>query len=239
MSTLTLIRHGQARAFDKESDRLTETGEAQARALGDYWLEIGRHFDEVYAGTLERQIRTAGIVESRYRQAGAEWPGIISSPEFNEYDSTGLLTVLAPELGRRDEGFRRLLEDFEKHRQTAEKNRYFQHMFEALTTVWQAGELELDGVESWDRFRDRVTSAVLRIVRAEGSGRRVAVFTSGGVIGLTVQRVLEAPKMKALEVNWRVRNGSTTEFLFGRGRISLDSFNCTTHLESGGLITYR
>ena len=33
MSTLTVVRHGQARPFEKNSDCLSETGEQQARAL--------------------------------------------------------------------------------------------------------------------------------------------------------------------------------------------------------------
>ena len=32
MSVLALVRHGQARPFEEESDRLTELGERQARA---------------------------------------------------------------------------------------------------------------------------------------------------------------------------------------------------------------
>ena len=239
MSILTLVRHGQARAFEKDSDRLTETGEAQARALGRYWLQQELRFDEVYAGTLVRQRRTAELVESCYKEAGAAWPGIESSSDFNEYDAPGLMTILASELARRDERFRRLVADFENNRNAPDNNRYFQHMFEVLMNVWQNGEIELEGVESWGRFRQRVSGAVSRIVNAEGGGRRIAVFTSGGVIGLTVQRVLDAPDSKALEINWRVRNGSLTEILFGRGRLSLDSFNCTTHLEPEGLITYR
>jgi len=237
MSTLTLIRHGQARAFDRESDRLTERGEAQARVLGEYWLSQGERFDEVYSGTLTRQIRTAEIVGEHFARAGAEWPGIESLPELNEYDADGLLNRLAPELARRDDRFRALADDFVANRQSQDRNRYFQHMFEFLTGVWQSGSLEVDGVESWSAFRERVSGAVSGIIGAETGGRNVAVFTSGGVIGVTVQKVLDAPEKKALEINWRVRNCSLTGFIFGRGRISIDSFNRTDHL--GGLITYR
>ncbi|MDQ3013699.1 MAG: histidine phosphatase family protein, partial [Acidobacteriota bacterium] len=54
MGTLTFVRHGQARPFEKETDRLSEIGEQQARALGQYWLRQGVRFDEVYSGTLVR-----------------------------------------------------------------------------------------------------------------------------------------------------------------------------------------
>src|SRR5438552_17169515 len=52
MSTLVLIRHGQARAFEADSDRLTDAGEEQARRTGEYLAESGIVFDEAYAGTL-------------------------------------------------------------------------------------------------------------------------------------------------------------------------------------------
>jgi broad specificity phosphatase PhoE len=71
-----------------------------------------------------------------------------------------------------------------------------------------------------------------------GSGRRVAVFTSGGVIGTSVRLALAAPDRTAMEVNWRVRNCSLTEFVFTTGRFSLDSFNALPHLEDPTLWTY-
>ena len=97
----------------------------------------------------------------------------------------------------------------------------------------------MDGVESWSAFRQRVRSGLKQIITAPGSGRRVAVFTSGGVIGTMVQTVLEAPESQALAINWRVKNCSLTEFTFGGGRISLDSFNTIPHLEDRELVTFR
>ena len=83
-----------------------------------------------------------------------------------------------------------------------------------MTSVWLGGEFEVEGVESWRSFQSRVRAAIKRITSAEGRGRRVAVFTSGRVIGLAVQNVLNAPERSALEINWRVRNCSLTEFTF-------------------------
>jgi broad specificity phosphatase PhoE len=71
-----------------------------------------------------------------------------------------------------------------------------------------------------------------------GANQRIALFTSGGVIGRTVQWTMGAPLATALELNWRVRNTSVTEFLFSKRRISLDLFNATSHLPPE-LITYR
>lgn len=239
MGYLVLVRHGQARAFEPESDQLTELGEAQARTLGQYWLRQGVTFDQIYAGTLTRQRRTAELAGEVFKNAGAHWPELQTTPELNEYDSTGIINHLIPALADGDAEFRALVAAFEQHRHTAERNRYFQKMFEAVTSVWLGGKLQVAGVETWPAFQARGRAALQRIIALEGSGRRVAVFTSGGVIGLIVQSVLQAPERAALEINWRVRNCSLTEFTFSRHRLSLDSFNTIPHLDEPALRTYR
>jgi broad specificity phosphatase PhoE len=239
MGYLVLIRHGQPRSFDKDGDRLTPLGEEQARTLARYWIRQGVNFDEVYSGTLVRQRRTAEIAGECFIQSGLEWPRLQTMPELNEYDSAGIINNLIPTLSRRDAAFRALAEAFEQNRDAPERNRHFQRMFEAVTSVWLGGEFEVEGVESWLSFQSRVRAVIKQITSAEGSGRRVAVFTSGGVIGLAVQSVLNAPERSALEINWRVRNCSLTEFTFGRGRISMDSFNAIPHLDDPAMRTYR
>ncbi len=239
MGYLVLVRHGQARTFDKESDQLSAVGEGQARALGNYWIRQGAGFDEVYSGTLVRQRRTAEIAGACFIESGLSWPQLQMTPELNEYDSIGIINRLIPALAERDLKFRELVAAFEQYQQTAERNRYFQKMFEVVVAVWLGGELEVEGVESWPSFQSRVRGAIKRIIAGEGSGRRVSVFTSGGVIGLAVQNVLNAPERAALEINWRVRNCSLTEFVFSRERLSLDSFNVIPHLDDPALRTYR
>jgi broad specificity phosphatase PhoE len=239
MGQLTLIRHGQARAFEQDSDRLTELGEVQARKLGEYWLRQNASFDEVYCGTLVRHCRTAEIVRECFAAAERPWPAVQNAAALNEYDATGLWQRLAPALAERDAEFRVLLAAFQQHRDTPERNRYFQKMFEAVTGRWLRGEIEAEGVEPWATFRERVRGALKQIITLEGSGRRVAIFTSGGVIGLTVQTVLQAPEIQALHINWRIRNCSVTEFTFNRDRLSLDTFNTLPHLDDPVLCTYR
>jgi len=238
MGYLVLVRHGQARTFEAHSDRLSATGEEQARALGRFWAGRGAAFDEVWSGALERQHCTAQIAGESYAQHGGRWPELRVDEALNEYDSAGMLGRLAPALAARDAQFRALAETFERLRESEERNRHFQKMFERLVAAWLAGSPAVEGVEPWADFSARVRAALRGILQAEGRGRRVAVFTSGGVIGLAVQTALAAPERVALELNWRVRNASLTEFSFGRGRIALDSFNALPHLDAG-LHTYR
>ena len=208
MSTLVLVRHAQARAFEANSDRLSDIGEQQAIQLREYWRERGIQFDEIYSGTFQRHVRTAEL---------AGFDAFERSEAFNEYDANGIL---------------RANPDF----QPATDNRQLQKIFEATMPLWIAGTLNAPGIETWKEFRDRVLGGFRRIIKADRPSRRVAVFTSGGPIGVCVQTVLQAPEAMGIEVNWRIRNCSLTEFLFTRERVSLDSFNGTPHLRE---VTFR
>ncbi|MBI3680483.1 MAG: histidine phosphatase family protein [Acidobacteria bacterium] len=228
MSRLVLIRHGQARAFEEHSDRLSARGLEQAQRLGQWFGERGTRFDEVYCGTLERQRRTAELMGLEFSE-DARW---------NEYDAGGVMTKLGPLLAERDAGFAMAVELSRRHRQTTEANRYFQRMFEQLIGQWAAGELNHPEVESWAAFQQRVRDALHALIAAEGEGRNVLVVTSGGPIATVVQTVVQAPPRMAIELNWRVKNCSATEFLFSKERITLDSFNGVSHLPAEW-VTYR
>lgn len=238
MSTLTLVRHGQATAFAKQSDRLSELGELQARLLGDYWSARVVTFDAVYCGTLERQRRTAEIVASQVRAAGLDWPDPIPNPAWNEYDANGILHDLVPTLARRNPQFQTLVANAEAARGTPHQNRHFQKMFEVAMAAWISGELSRPHVEPWANFQARVRGAIGELM-AEPASRRVAVFTSGGPVGVAVQFALCAPPEKAIEVNWRVRNCSLTEFLYSGPRINLDCFNALPHLPDSDTWSFR
>jgi broad specificity phosphatase PhoE len=234
VSTLTLVRHGQAHPFQGSDAALTSTGEAQAAKLAKFWLANGVRFDEVYCGTLPRQVRTAEVVAQCYRDSGEPWPAAASTSAWNEYDAPGVLQHLVPAHA----GLTALAAEFEKARGTADENRTFQRMFEKAMTCWLEGSVEANGFEPWPAFQNRVSSAMQRLM-AGPAGRRVAIFTSGGPIGLTLQSALRAPAKSFLDVNWRVRNTSMTQFLFDRSRLTLDCFNSFPHLDDVALWTYR
>jgi broad specificity phosphatase PhoE len=234
VSTLTLIRHGQAHPFQRESAALTSLGEAQASKLAQFWLNAGVRFDEVHCGTLPRQARTEEVVAECFKAAGEPWPAAARDGAWNEYDASGVMQHFVP----RDARLSALAEAFEQARGSPDENRMFQRLFAAAMSRWLEGTVTANGVESWPAFRSRVWAAIQRLVGGPPS-RRVAVFTSGGPIGLTVQSSLQAPARSFLDVNWRVRNTSITQFVFDRSRLTLDSFNAIPHLDEVALWTYR
>jgi broad specificity phosphatase PhoE len=218
MSSLTLVRHGQATAFQRDG-HLTPLGESQARSLAEFWLRHGIGFDEVQSGTLARQVQTEQTVAACFRAAGLPWPEAVRDAAWNEYDASGIGTPPAAPFG------------------TAEYRR-FQLMFQTAMLRWLDGGRAADGAEPFEAFRDRVSGAIRRVM-AGPSGRRVAVFTSGGPIGFAVNFAVGGPDRSFLELNWRVQNSSLTEFVFSQERITLDGFNHIAHLEESGLRTYR
>ena len=233
VSKLTLIRHGQARSFERENV-LTPLGESQARALACYWLQRGIQFDQVWSGTLARQVGTEQVISEAFRCAGQPWPAARRDDAWNEYDAAGVLGHFAPT----HPALAALAAGYEAARGGPEESRAFQRMLQAAMSGWLAGSMQAEGVEPWPAFRDRVSAAIAGIMSGP-PGRRVAVFTSGGVIGFAVHAAMKAPSQSFLEVNWRIRNCSVTEFLFDRDRLTLDSFNGIPHLDDVALRTYR
>lgn len=211
-----MVRHGQARSFQKEHP-LTPVGEQQAARLACWWLRHGVRFDEVHSGTLARQVRTEQVVAQTFRDAGESWPEAQRDSAWNEYDAASVLACDAP---------------------ATDDPRAFFKRLEAAMTLWLDGAIASPYIEPWPTFRDRVSGALVGLM-AGPPGRHVAVFTSGGVIGYVVHRAMQSPERTFLDVNWRVRNASLSHFLFDRDRLTLDSFNTIAHLQDETLWTYR
>lgn len=239
MSKLVLVRHGQASFFSDDYDRLSEMGERQSRALAEYWLKSGVAFDEVYTGTLVRQKRTAEVIGDAFRDAGQPWPRHEVLPGLDEYPADSMMESLLPKLRTQDARFARLDEEFRRAGDGKEKYRSFHRLLSAVMEQWIEGSHAHNGLMPWSQFRDGVRAAISEIIAREGGGRRIAVFSSGGVIGVGVQTVLQAPDRMAAELNWRIHNASVTEFTFSGPRIALDCFNTVSHLTDTELLTYR
>ena len=239
MSVLSVVRHGQASFFADEYDKLSEIGVRQARHLGEHWVKQQVTFDEVYAGPRVRQQDSAHHVGSVFRQSGLDWPEPEILNDLDEYDLRGLAGQLAPQLASVNADFAQLVGSYKASNGEQNRMREFQRMFESLLRYWQANDLTGIDVESWNSFQQRVQRAIREIQNRPGRSRRVAVFTSGGFIGTAVQQAMHASDSMALELNWRVRNCSITEFVFTPERLSLDTFNTIPHLHDPELWTHR
>lgn len=217
MSTLTLVRHGQASFGAADYDQLSELGARQCRRLGEYFAERGIRFDAVLMGSLRRHAQShAALAEGLGgTPAPLVWPGL------NEYDSEALIrAVLTPD-------------EFDRMAADRSPEGYRAH-FRVLRTAlnrWAEGEIEPRGMPSWRDFVGGIVGA-LDLVRERHHGGQVLIVSSGGPIATAVAQVLGAPHQTAVELNLRIRNSAVTEFSFTPKRHMLQSFNGIPHLDA-------
>ena len=239
MSQLFLIRHGQASFFAENYDQLSDLGMQQSKILGRAWSKGGFKFDYVWSGTLERQIGTAELVGQVFFDENIFWPKIISDSKLNEFPAEEIMTSLGKHLINTNENVANLLKKYEESETDTYRYRSFHKLLEIFLAEWVRGDYKgVDLPITWEDWSNGVRNSLLEIIDKSGNGKMVAVFTSGGPIGVSVQTALDVPDIKAAELNWRIYNGSVTKYTFDTSRISLDQFNDVSHLPND-LLTYR
>ena len=239
MGSLALVRHGQASFFADNYDQLSPLGEQQARLLGEYWLKRGVRFDEVYTGPRARQIETAALAGEAFARAGIEWPEPKMIPELDEHHVDRMMKATIRQIIEEYPHIGGLVADYKVAQEPRDKHRTFQLMFEQVVGLWVTGKIGAEGFESWAEFRERVRGGMKQIVDGERRGRTVAAFSSVGAITVCMQAALDCSDSKALDLGWRVRNASVTEFVFSGNRVTLEGFNALPHLEDTAMWTYR
>jgi broad specificity phosphatase PhoE len=240
VSTLYLVRHGQASFFSDNYDRLSPLGELQARRLGEYLAKRDIRFDAIYSGPAERQRRTAEIVAETMSAAACPCPAATVLEGLNEHSGDKLLSrPHAKEFFERHPELAPLAQSFREARDPDDVQKSFQKLFEAVVLRWTRGELAVPGVELWDEFHDRARSAFQSIISHPDAKRTVLAVTSVGPISVSLQTALATTIPVALELGWRLRNASVTRIVYTTNRLTLDSFNCVAHLANPEEITYR
>jgi len=231
MSTIYLVRHGQASFGTDNYDQLSSIGREQARQLGSYFAGLGEPIDRIYSGSLRRQTETAEIIAESLSQP----PPIALQPAFDEYDSDLILHTFAKSLTPEqlaEAGWPGLRTD----------RRKFQFFLERAARAWVEARIEAEAMTPWVGFHGRVTSAIENIMRTEGRSKTLIISTSGGVIGTVVAHVMGLANHTGIELNWAVHNASITRLIYSADKISLSLFNGLPHLDRAELrhlITYR
>jgi len=239
MSRVILVRHAQASFLEPNYDKLCATGEVQARLLGEYWTRRGVLFGRARSGPRVRQVQTARMVEEAYRRFGREFPEVVVMNEFDEYPAEAVLKLGLPQVLGKSQEVRHLHRAFELAKNSDERKRSFQQMFEAVIGMWVSGELVVDDVESWQDFCARVDRGITTIANGATPAGDSVVFTSGGPIGVAMRRALHLSHADTLQLTWMSRNASFTEFLSSGSRFTLSTFNAHPHLGDESLLTYR
>ena len=233
MTTIHLVRHGQASLGAADYDRLSATGVRQSELLGRWWKQLGMRFDAVAIGS-----------HRRHRDSALACLAALGVPfdpaedaALDEFDGEAVLRAHRADLA--DGG---AIERF--FASEAEPARAFQSIFGAAVVRWVGGEHDGDYGEPWPAFRSRCLGAFEAIVRrAKDEGHaNVAVFTSGGPITVACQAALGIPDARVLSLNWALLNAGVTRIRAASSGLRLAQFNAVPHLEVAGddsLLTHR
>jgi len=239
MGRVFLVRHAQASFLEPDYDKLSATGEAQARVLGEYWARHKVTLDRVLTGPRVRHRDTEKAVRETFTKNGLKSPEPVVFDEFDEFQGDVVLEKSLPQLSEINPHIRDLDAAVRNANSPPQRRRNFQKLFETVITMWVRAELMVDGVESWEDFIARVNRGLSRFLSAAGKNETSAIYTSGGPVAVSVQRALHLSPQDTLEVAWMPRNCSYSEFVFSGDRFTLSTFNSFQHLDDPALLTYR
>jgi len=236
MSTIYLIRHGQASFGAKDYDYLSELGMQQAEILGKSLTDRKQIFDAVYQGTLRRQKQTRDQVCQCFNKQGLFFPKPVTVDFFDEYDAIAVWQYYIPEITADNPVLKQDLK-------TAGTNKKaFQKLYSLVIDRWLSDQHNSPKCPVWKDFKDCVISGLKSVINNHGSGKNIAVFTSGGTISVIFQHILDLSDKKTMELSWQIMNGSVSRIKYTKDNISISSFNETAHLEITGnkkYLTYR
>jgi broad specificity phosphatase PhoE len=236
VSSLLLVRHGQASFGARDYDALSSRGATQSRVLGASLASRGLSPDLVLRGNMRRQTSTA---EALLEGTGTT-VDVRLDEGWDEFDFQHVVEVHKPMYRNRTV----MKADLAR---TLRPMQAFQEVFEAATARWSSGEHDADYAESFPAFRARIAGALERAAEAVQDRETVVVVSSGGPIAmaaalLTTGDSLESAQLAVLwsALNRVAVNTGVTKVIAGRRGLSLSTYNEHTHLEGDRtLLTYR
>ena len=240
MSEIYFIRHGQASFGKADYDILSPSGERQSEILAKYLSGTGIQFDAIYCGQMKRHIDTASPMIRFYEKNNIPIPSFTFVKEFDEYNAGALIAARLKQDMAEGTDTKAKTVDFDDIRKD---KKAFQTFFAETVYQWVEGGYDhMDGIESYPDFCNRVGRGLERIIRDNGRGKRLAVFTSGGPISVVVKDALELSGNKAMNLSWQIMNASITCLKYSGNRSVLWGFNNASHLmleNDPSLLTYR
>jgi broad specificity phosphatase PhoE len=230
MSTLYLIRHGQASFGAQNYDALSPLGFEQSRVLGEVLAPrvAGAARLHVLSGSMQRHRDTAATCLAA--MAHAAEPEIDAG--FNEFDHEAVLDAHEPRWREHAIG---------KASTPAEVQRLFQSVFEPAFGRWISGSHDADYREPWPAFQGRCESSLARAIERLGHDDTALVFTSGGAIAAVCIRLMNLDITEAFRLNWRFANAGITKLTVGRSGVQVASLNEHGHFEGerAHLLSFR
>ncbi|MCB9755514.1 MAG: histidine phosphatase family protein [Myxococcales bacterium] len=240
MSTLLVIRHGQASFGAADYDVLSSRGEEQSRRLGAYLERAGVRPDVVITGPRARQIDTA-----RHMSSAPAFADATVEPRFDEFPAFEIVAAALPTLlasGELSPARRAAYEA--AARDPVRERQGFEDMFRDIMRRWAEDDPvlapALAELESFAAFRARVLEGMRALMRARGRGRTIVVVTSAGTVGASLAAALSLSPWDSIKASLVVANTAITTFKYrDPADVSLGNFNAHPHLTDRALVTLR
>lgn len=235
MATIYVVRHGQASFGAEDYDKLSELGCRQAEVVGEYFRDTGVQFDAVYSGDLSRQRETARLAMACQP---TDVPHHIDA-RFNEIQNDEQLQYLTPVVIEGNSAIRALIE------KGLGQSKDYQKVIEAVFNYWVSSECSDSRIQSWTDFSTGVYEALADVMREQGGGKTVGIFTSGGTLATMVAHILGLGPEKTYQLYEPALNCAVTQLFYNRRKVSLSYFNDCSFLRVLGaqwdenLVTYR
>ncbi|RZF49609.1 histidine phosphatase family protein [Acinetobacter halotolerans] len=216
MSTIYLVRHGQASFGAASYDQLSAKGEQQAQIVGDFFKRSLKQPPFVLAGSMQRHQQTAQLALSQSFQNAL----IQTESAWNEFDHQHIFAQYEPRFNQPE----LLKQDIA---QVANPRAYLAKIFDGAIDRWIGEQFDHEYHETWLGFQSRVETALQGLCESMDATqqRQAVVFSSGGVISVAVGKVLGLNAKQIFALNWSLANASITTLRWKEGRLQLLSFN--------------
>ncbi len=214
MSTLTLVRHGQASFDSHHYDQLSALGERQAQATGAWFQARGEAFTTVCSGPRQRQRQTARAITTALGLPEATVTGALD--EFGEGSTlleaasrrTGVALIENAGISRRDK----------------------LRLYGEQIGLWAADAVQVDGIPPVGEFRAGIKAWLDELTAAPGRGHNVLAVTSAGVIAVVIAELMHRPSAELGSMMSVIGNASFTRLIWTQHTRLLHSYNQTAHL---------
>lgn len=216
MTTIYLVRHGQASFGAASYDQLSAKGEQQAQVVGDFFKQTLKQTPLIVAGSMQRHQQTAQLALSQSFQDAL----IQTESDWNEFDHQHVFAQYEPRFNQPE----LLKQDVDL---MANPRAYLAKIFDGAIDRWIGEQYDHEYHETWLGFQSRVQSALHGLCQHIDAtqSRQAVVFSSGGVISVAVGQVLGLNAKQIFALNWSIANASITTLRWSDDRLQLLSFN--------------
>ena len=118
-------------------------------------------------------------------------------------------------------------------------------MIDAVFNYWVSPACNDSRIQSWADFSSAARQAMTDVMQAQGAGKTVGIFTSGGTLATIVAQVLGLAGEQTYQLYEPIFNCSVTQLFYTSSKVSLSYFNDCSFLQMMGaqqgeqLLSYR